>query len=887
MTILASIDLSADRTYPRLVRTARAALALLLAVAIPVRAETTTDPLWYLLSTYVLAPDAKAVSAGGEGPADAKGLAALQADLLILSDGFEGFRDEGQIKETLERLKPRMSPELAPFFKGRASSLDAIYRTLAVTDYTWARRFPEPPCEPGESRRKLLAGRDGLFQTAKGEASPWLAALLGPQEEGNSAEQALDQASARAKLSGAEYERLRVRARKLTLALASDKAVGAARARLYCARAAAFSDLAASAREKDSGPISAVRAVRPRPEESVFVVVSKGERAAATLIRSKRGALLVTDAAIVADTDHPSLFAYSEASTPLELTATVIRRQPELGVAVLSYSESLTMPSLGLAEIIPAKDDLVTALGHTVVSGLWTKTSGLVTRTGEMSFQTDAAISPELSGGPVLNEAGEVAGLLVLRPADTEEGRWPVAIPAPVLSRWLDDPASSFAAAPATETIEDAGTAAVLSRAGPSALTLTEAGLGAWHIPNLPPPPSVPNGVCVGNCVDSDSPSSNAPYNGPNLWVMLRKLKILLKPAPKKEVELPENRSSTKRKTVNPPVQAAPKPPPPPPKPVCELIPISGPSKAGANPFEVSVRFSCDDSKVRLDGHRIKFTFEWDGKKSTQTAIAITGASGLAVLVMQVSNDETKIEKVRSTSELSHDELDHYDPDVGGPEEPAPPAPAPLVGAVHGESLIAAADSISVEKADVGAIAATGAAIGSRQIFILAGRGATLRVTATIVLGPAATGVLVLITAKRVFDIGWAIGSVAEEKISDVQRGLKQYEKENVYELSERKRKCRPATPANIKSVVQNSDMRTMQPSVSAPGVQTYVDMIEQGRMPSPIKTDGDIIVDGNHRYIAGLLCRIEVVRTPGTAPLSVPRYPIRQIKVDELDWRN
>lgn len=781
MTILARIDLSAVRTYPRLVRTARAALALLLAVAIPVRAETTTDPLWYLLSTYVLAPDAKAVAGGGEGPADAKGLAALQADLLILSEGFEGFRDEGQIKGTLERLKPRMSPELAPFFKDRASSLDAIYRTLAVTDYTWARRFPEPPCLPDESRRKLLASRDGLFQTAKGEASPWLAALLGPQAEGKSAEQAFDQASTRAKLTGAEYEKLRARARKLTLALASDKAVGAARARLYCARAAAFSDLAASQREKDSGLLSAARAVGPRPDASVFVVVSKEERAAATLINSKNGAVLVTDAAIVADTDHPSLFAFAEGSTPRELTATVIRRQPELGVAVLSYSENLTMPSLGLAETIPAKDDLVTTLGHTTVSGLWTRTSGLVTKTGEMSFQTDAAISPELGGGPVLNEAGEVAGLLVLRPADTEEGRWPVAIPAPVLSRWLDDPASSFAVAPATEAIEDAGTAAVLSRAGPSALVLTEAGLGAWHIPNLPPPPSVPNGVCVANCVDSDSPSSNAPYNGPNLWVMLRKLNFLLKPAPKKEVELPENRSSTKRKTVNPPVQAAPKPPPPPPKPVCELKPISGPSKAGANPFEVSVRFSCDDSKVRLDGHRIKFTFEWDGKKSTQTATAITGASGLAVLVMQVSNDETKIEKVRSTSELSHDELDHYDPDAGDPEGPAPPAPSPLVGAVHGESLIAAADSISVEKADVGAIAATGAAgaaAGSGAALILVGKGATLRVTAMIVLGPAATGALVLLTAKRVFDIGWDIGSIAEGKISDIQRGLKQYDKD-------------------------------------------------------------------------------------------------------------
>ncbi len=645
--------------YPRLVRTARAALALLLAVAIPVRAETTTDPLWYLLSTYVLAPDAKAVAAGGEGPADAKGLAALQADLLILSDGFEGFRDEGQIKETLERLKPRMSPELAPFFKDRASSLDAIYRTLAVTDYTWARRFPEPPCAPDESRRKLLAGRDGLFQTAKGEASPWLAALLGPQAEGKFAEQALDQASARAKLSGAEYEKLRARARKLTLALASDKAVGAARARLYCARAAAFSDLAASQREKDSGLLSAARAVGPRPEESVFVVVSKEERAAATLIYSKNGAVLVTDAAIVADTDHPSLFAFSADAKPRELTATVVRRHPELSVAVLAYSENLTPPALRLADKVPEKDDLVTALGHSMVSGLWTKTSGLVTKIGDMSFQTDAVISSELSGGPVLNEAGEVAGLLVLRSADTEEGRWPVAIAAPVLSRWLDDPASSFAAAPATEAIEDAGTAAVLSRAGPSALTLTEAGLGAWSIPNLPPPPPAPNGVCVANCVGSDSPSSNAPYNGPNLWVMLRKLKNLLKPAPKKEVELPDNRPSTKRKTVHTPVQAAPKPPPDPLKPVSLKLSVSRTILAQGEDFEAVATITFKGTEGSIGGRGVTFAgtpggrIKCSGAKTDGSGVAQATCTALEdgrVTTFDTLDDETRRRRGQKTA---------------------------------------------------------------------------------------------------------------------------------------------------------------------------------------------------------------------------------------------
>lgn len=493
-------------------KAARAALALLLAVAIPVRAETTTDPLWFLLSTYVLAPDARAAEAGSDGPADAKGLAALQSDLLVLSEGFEGFRDEAQVKETLERLQPRMSPELRPFFKDRRSSLDAIYRTLAVTDYTWAQRFPEPPCAPLEARRRLLAGRDGLFQSKTGEASPWLVSLLGPRAAGQSAEAALDQASSQTRLSGAGYEKLRARIRKLNAALASDKAVGAARAKLYCFRAAAFKDLAAFHRTEEAPLISTSRTVSQTPEKSVFGVVHDGRIAAAVLVKTRNGTFLVTDAAVVANAEQVRLVALSDNDKPLELKATVIRRS-DSGVAVLAYTDVTARPTLTLADAVPAKDDLVTAVGHTRISGFWTKTSGLVTKAGENNFQTDAAISPEFVGGPVLNEAGEVAGILVLRPAEIEEGHWPIAIPAPTLAKWLDDSTYSMSASTGTEIIEDAGTAAILSRTRPHGLT--DAGLGDWNIPNLPPPPPSPRGVCVSNCGGMSSPSrSYSSYSG-------------------------------------------------------------------------------------------------------------------------------------------------------------------------------------------------------------------------------------------------------------------------------------------------------------------------------------------------------------------------------------
>lgn len=493
-------------------RTARAALAFLLALAIPLNAETTTDPLWYLLSTHVLARDEKAVAAPGDGTGDAAALASLQADLQLLADGFESFRDEDQVKENLVRLEPRIALELRPFFKTRASSLDAIYRTLAVTDYTWAIRYPDPPCSPAEARRKLLDSRDGLFQNERGIASRWLVSLLGAKVEGKSAEQALDQASAKTAPTAAEYEKRRALARRLTLALSSEKAVGAARSKLYCSRAAVFEDLASYHRPRTAPETLASRAIQSSPERSVFVVVSDSRRAAATLIQTKSGPALLTDAAIVQDTDHPRLFSFSDKSAPIELTAAVTRRDAAIGLAVLAFSEDISKPALMLSDTTPAKDDLVSAIGHAEASGLWTKTSGLVTKAGSGTFQTDAAVTADFSGGPVLNDSGQVLGLLVLRPADTEEGRWPVALSAESINGWLAGTASPSPSA--IEMIEDAGTAAILNRARPS--TLTETGLGELNVPGLPPPPPEPRGVCVSNCGDAAPRPSYTNYTNPH-----------------------------------------------------------------------------------------------------------------------------------------------------------------------------------------------------------------------------------------------------------------------------------------------------------------------------------------------------------------------------------
>jgi hypothetical protein len=88
------------------------------------------------------------------------------------------------------------------------------------------------------------------------------------------------------------------------------------------------------------------------------------------------------------------------------------------------------------------------------------------------------------------------------------------------------------------------------------------------------------------------------------------------------------------------------------------------------------------------------------------------------------------------------------------------------------------------------------------------------------------------------------------------------------------------ATPENIRQVVMLSPYLTLQPTVSASVIQSYVNAIEAGQVLPPIYVDMDVIVDGNHRYIAGLLCRKPVPEQPWTKPLTKQATSIHEIQV-------
>ena len=57
-----------------------------------------------------------------------------------------------------------------------------------------------------------------------------------------------------------------------------------------------------------------------------------------------------------------------------------------------------------------------------------------------------------------------------------------------------------------------------------------------------------------------------------------------------------------------------------------------------------------------------------------------------------------------------------------------------------------------------------------------------------------------------------------------------------------------------------------------------YTTLIEVGSVPSPVKMDGVLIVDGNHRMVASLLCRQPAPTTPWTSSPSALRLPLSTI---------
>ena len=428
------LDIPKAQAYPRLVRLL---LTALLAFWTPFAqaTEPSFDALSHLFHTYAGPTDEKAAEAAPEEGAPPEGgarLAQISSDLSLMAEGLETFRHPDHARHALKELPDHIVPELRPFFKDRNSALATIYRTLAVTDYTWALRFPEPACEPGTRRGILLSSKDGLFAAPKsGAISPWLSRLLGPAAAGRTAQEALDRASLRDKLSVADYELTRVRIARITEALNSDKAVGKERAKLYCLRAEAHEALASAHQSSQDGPIQASRAIdhaslyEKEAGSILLIAVEEGPArlravGAGVMVETPQGPKVLSDARLMpAHGEEHSLQAFARRKdgtldSPRALLGE--RADTAAGVMVGRLQDGDGIPALKIARDPAVRRDFIRAVGHMSASGAWTVSQGLVTQTGDGTFASDAILGPDMLGSPLLNAEGEIVGLVVLSP---------------------------------------------------------------------------------------------------------------------------------------------------------------------------------------------------------------------------------------------------------------------------------------------------------------------------------------------------------------------------------------------------------------------------------------------------------------------------------------
>lgn len=486
----------------------RVLLALLLTAG-PIQAQPVVD----LLSRYTVPADEAAASAPeGDAPqGSGQRLAALESDLALVSESLEGFAHPQDAAKALLSAKPRLPAGTAPFFRDRAAALDALYRTLAVVDYTWALRFPDAPCSPAAKRAALLRSDDGLFlDPISGNTSAWMTALLGPNASGNSLESALDQASASAGSSQAGYARLRARQNLITKALAAEDAVGEARAKLYCKRAETRVKLAAANRV--SGPVLAARSSEEKVSRQGLVILAGKTaegleaRGAGIVVDTKSGIRVLTDRRL----GSGEVVALIDGSTvPVSLS---VEREDENSGLLLLRPDGDLGETLTWADASPKKDDLVFALAHSERLGAWTKTQGLVTLAGPDQFQTDAVADASMTGGAVLDEEGRIAGLLVLRRAEGTTIDWPTGVPAPALRAWLEGGAAP-AASPVAPTNE--GTTQILTASRPllQSVAVGEGATSAGYGFDTQTQWGSVHATCMANCGDS-SPRSSYSDNG-------------------------------------------------------------------------------------------------------------------------------------------------------------------------------------------------------------------------------------------------------------------------------------------------------------------------------------------------------------------------------------
>lgn len=95
-------------------------------------------------------------------------------------------------------------------------------------------------------------------------------------------------------------------------------------------------------------------------------------------------------------------------------------------------------------------------------------------------------------------------------------------------------------------------------------------------------------------------------------------------------------------------------------------------------------------------------------------------------------------------------------------------------------------------------------------------------------------------------------------------------------------------TQESVSKALEDSNLKTTQAKVSAPIVERYIQKLQEGSQAPPIKVTSDgVLIDGNHRYVAGKLFGTDPETVPGSlSPSQASKVvPIQETKVDPNDW--
>ena len=153
---------------------------------------------------------------------------------------------------------------------------------------------------------------------------------------------------------------------------------------------------------------------------------------------------IVTNYHVIRNFDTIKIYSYNH---PFEITdVKVIGYDADVDIAVLEVLEDLDNDYLDWSDTIPMIGDTVYALGHGI-SQIWSLTQGILSydyRPNPASsfvhyIQTDAVINAGNSGGPLLNEDGEVIGVntLLISPDKNYVG-YGYVIPTPLVKRVVE-----------------------------------------------------------------------------------------------------------------------------------------------------------------------------------------------------------------------------------------------------------------------------------------------------------------------------------------------------------------------------------------------------------------------------------------------------------------